>query len=224
MLADAPNTQTLELDRGPAAAMAERTCALSRQAKPTEALIRFVVDPDGAVVPDVKRKLPGRGLWITAQRDAVAEAVRRQVFARGFKRQVRVPDDLAGTTETLLARAALDALAVAGKAGNVLSGFAKVEAAINDDGIVALLEAADAADDGKRKMRGVLRRKLEETAREVPVIAAFSIGELDLALSRLNVVHAALLAGPVSDTFLARTERLLRYRGGDGAPLTGNGT
>jgi predicted RNA-binding protein YlxR (DUF448 family) len=209
-----------ELDRGPVTAAAERTCALSRKARPAAELIRFVVAPDGAVVPDVKRKLPGRGLWVSAEHAAVAEAVKRQVFARGFRRAVTVPADLADMTEGLLVSAALDALAVAGKASTVVAGFAKVEAAINSGDIVALIEAADGADDGKRKMRGISRRQTQQSEREIPIIAAFSIAQLDLALGRLNVVHAALLAGPVSDTFLARSERLLRYRAGDAAPLT----
>jgi predicted RNA-binding protein YlxR (DUF448 family) len=214
MLASAQESEPdNELDRGPATATAERTCALSREAKPAEELIRFVVGPDNAVVPDVKRKLPGRGLWLTAQRSAVEQAVERQVFARGFKRAVTVPPALADATETLLVRAALDALAMAAKAGNVVAGFAKVEAAVSADEIVALIEAVDAAADGKRKMQGVLHRKTQETAREIPTLTAFSITQFDLGLGRLNVVHAALLAGPVSDTFLARTERLLRYRG-----------
>ena len=217
MLASATDN---ELDRGPVTAAAERTCALSREAKPADELIRFVVGPDGAVVPDVKRKLPGRGLWISADRAAVEEAIKRQVFARGFRRAVTVPADLADTTEALLARAALDALAVVGKASTVAAGFAKAEAAINRGEIVALIEASDGADDGKRKMRGVLRRQMQESAREIPIIAAFSGAQLDLALGRLNVVHAALLAGPVSDTFLARSERLMRYRAGSAALLT----
>jgi predicted RNA-binding protein YlxR (DUF448 family) len=217
MLASALND---ELDLGPVKAGAERTCALSRKVKPAAELIRFVVGPDGAVVPDVKRKLPGRGLWISAQHAAVAEAVKRQVFARGFRRAVSVPADLADMTEGLLVSAAVDALAIAAKAGNVVAGFAKVEAAIGTGEFVALIEAADGADDGKRKMRGILRRAAQQPAREIPIIAAFSVAQLDLALGRLNVVHAALLAGPVSDTFLARSERLLRYRAGDAAPLT----
>ena len=91
--------------------------------KPVDELIRFVVGPDGEVVPDVKRKLPGRGLWITANRAAIEQAVKRNVFARGFKRDVRVAADLAEQTERLLERAALDALAIAGKAGLVVGRF-----------------------------------------------------------------------------------------------------
>ena len=111
--------QDSELDRGATSVApgTERTCALTRELKPVAEMIRFVVGPAGDAVPDVKRKLPGRGIWITATRDAIEEAVKRNVFARGFKRDVRVATDLAAQTERLLERAALDALAMAGKAG-----------------------------------------------------------------------------------------------------------
>jgi predicted RNA-binding protein YlxR (DUF448 family) len=219
MLASAHNNETGdELDRGPSAAGQEHTskrfCALTRTARPVDELIRFVVGPAGEAVPDIKRKLPGRGIWITATSEAVEEAIKRKLFARGFKRDVRVDTDLAGTTGQLLARAALDALAIAGKAGQVVSGFAKVEAVINRGEAIAVIHAADAAEDGKRKIDGVLRREMKKNPRDIPIIAAFSGGQLDLALNRLNVVHAALLAGPVSDTFIARTKRFERFRTG----------
>ena len=114
-------------------------------------MIRFVVGPGGEAVPDVKRKLPGRGIWITGTRAAVDEAIKRNVFARGFKRDVRVAADLAATTERLLERTALDALAIAGKAGQVVGGFAKVEAAIGRDDVRGA--------DPRRRRRG--RRKAQ---------------------------------------------------------------
>src|SRR5579875_1089478 len=116
------------------ARVTERRCALTRQVLPVTALVRFVVAPDGTVLPDVRRKLPGRGLWITGSRAAVAEAVRRNVFARGFGREVKVADDLAQETERQMERAALDALAIAGKAGRVLTGASAVEMALGRDG------------------------------------------------------------------------------------------
>ena len=85
--------------------------------QPVSDLIRFVVGPDGEAVPDVKSKLPGRGIWVTATRDALEEAIKRKAFARGFKRDVRLPSDLVSRTERLLEQAVLDALAIAGKAG-----------------------------------------------------------------------------------------------------------
>ncbi len=107
-------------------------------------------------VPDIKRKLPGRGLWITGTRAAIEQAVKTNVFERSFKQKVRVSADLAVTTERLLEQSALDALAIAGKAGQVAGGFAKVEAAIGRDDLKALIHAADAAPDGKRKLEAAL--------------------------------------------------------------------
>jgi len=201
--------QDQELDRGATSVTpgTERTCAVTREVKPVDELIRFVVGPDGSIVADVKRKLPGRGLWVTGTRAAVEQAVNRRVFARGFKRDVRVPADLPEQMDRLLERSALDALAIAGKAGVVVTGFAKVEAALERGEAVALIHAADAAEDGRRRLR-----KLEAEGRSLRIIDEFSGERLDLALNRPNVVHAALLAGAGGETFLARAARLMRYR------------
>jgi uncharacterized protein len=210
-----------ELDRGAThvAPGTERHCALSRTLKPVDEMIRFVLGPDGDAVPDLKRKLPGRGIWITATRAAFNDAIKRNVFARGFKRNVRVAADLAATTEHLLERSALDALAIAGKAGRAVGGFAKVEAAIGRDDVLALIHAANAAADGKRKLDAALQRKTPDKSREIAIVGLFTGSQLDLALNRPNVVHAALLAGPVSETFLARAMRLERFRTGDSPEL-----
>jgi hypothetical protein len=210
-----------ELDRGAARAASgnERHCALTRTLKPVDEMIRFVVGPDGDVVPDLKRKLPGRGIWVTAARGSLEEAIKANVFARAFKRNVRVAPELVATTERLLERGALDALAIAGKAGQVIAGFAKVEAALGGDPIVALIHAADGAVDGKRKLDVALQRKTPEKTGEIARIEQFSGAQLDLALNRPNVVHAALLTGPVSDTFLVRVRRLERFRTGNSPKL-----
>jgi hypothetical protein len=207
-----------DLDRGAANPGSERHCALTRQLKPVAELIRFVVGPAGEVVPDVKRKLPGRGLWITGTREALAEAVKRNVFARGFRREVRLGADLADDSERLLERSAFDALAIAAKAGRLAFGFAKTEAAIDAGGIVALVHASDAGADGRRKLDAALQRNRAEKSGEIAVVDLFSGAQLDLALSRPNVVHAALLAGPGSETFLARVARLTRFRTGNSTP------
>jgi uncharacterized protein len=209
MLAHAHHT---DLDTGPRSSRpgTERFCAVSREVKPVAELIRFVVGPDG-VVPDLKRKLPGRGIWITASRATVAEAVKRKVFARGFRREVRVPPDLAELTERLIERAALEALGIAGKAGQAVTGFSKVEAALGRDRAVALVHAADAGADGIAKLAGALRR----ADLKADIVDTFTSAQLDLALGRSNVVHAALLAGRASDTFLARARLLERFRTGD---------
>ena len=112
-----------DLDNGPRTdrSATMRMCAVTRQVRPIDELIRFVVSPQGEVVPDLKRKLPGRGLWVSASRQAVAEAVRRNHFGKGFKRDVRVAPTLAADTETLLVRGAVEGLAMAAKAGHVIS-------------------------------------------------------------------------------------------------------
>jgi predicted RNA-binding protein YlxR (DUF448 family) len=208
------HAQDNELDAGPrrSAAGGERFCAVTRTVKPVDEMIRFVLGPDG-IVPDLKRKLPGRGIWITATRSALADAVTRKVFARGFRRDVTTGPELVAQTERLLVRAALDALAIAGKAGLVAAGFAKAEAALMHDKVVGLLHAADAAADGIRKLAAVLRTRPD--ADTIAIVQSFPIAQLDLALGRSNVVHAALLAGPSNDTFLARFHRLERFRTGD---------
>jgi hypothetical protein len=207
-------TQSDELDAGPhkGGAGRERLCAATRTVKPVDELIRFVVGPDG-VVPDVKRKLPGRGLWITADRSTLEQAVARKLFARGFKRDVRVAPHLVDQTEQLLVRAALDALAIAGKSGLAACGFAKVDAALAREQVKALLHAAEARPDGVAKLRAAQSRR--DDTDTIAIVTVFTSAQLDLALGRSNVVHAALLAGPASDTFLARFARLQRFRSGE---------
>jgi predicted RNA-binding protein YlxR (DUF448 family) len=190
----------------------ERLCIVSREVRPVADMIRFVVGPDGQVVPDLKRRLPGRGVWVTASRAAVAEAAGRRAFARGFKADVRVPPDLAGTVEGLIERSALDALSIVHKAGRVVAGFARVENALAGEPVAALVHAADAGREGARKIAAAARRHLGEKADGLAVVEAFTAAQLDLALGRPNVVHAALLAGPASDGFLARYRSLERFR------------
>ena len=208
--------QDSELDRGATSVApgTERTCALTRDVKPAAEMIRFVIGPGGEVVPDVKRKLPGRGIWITASRAAIEDAAKRNVFAPGFKRDVRIAGGLAAQTDQLIERAALDALAIAAKAGVVISGFTRVEAAVGGEDILALIHAADAGDEGRRKLDAARRRQATEKSPEIAVIDAFTGAQLDLALNRPNVVHAALLAGPGSETFLTRVARLTSFRTG----------
>jgi predicted RNA-binding protein YlxR (DUF448 family) len=217
------HTQPEELDAGPHKGRpgAERLCAVTREVKPVGDLIRFVVGPEG-VVPDLKRKLPGRGLWITADRKTLKDAVSRNVFARGFKRDVHVTVELAEMTERLLLSGALDALSIAAKSGLVLTGFAKVEAAIAHDDIVGLIHASDAATDGVGKLAGALRHRPD--ADRITTVRTFTTAQLDLALGRSNVVHAALLAGPANDTFLARLARFERFRTGEPDGSGGTGT
>ena len=203
----------IELDAGPRTSERERLCVATRTVRPVSELIRFVIGPDGEPVPDLKRKLPGRGIWVTATNDSLGEAIKRKAFSRGFKREIRLPPDLVARTDQLLARAVVDAIAIAGKAGLVAVGFAKTAAALEREEVAALLHAAEAAPDGIRKLDALLRRLFSAGA--PAVIGFLTSAQLDLALNRPNVVHAALLAGPASETVLARCQRLERFRTGD---------
>jgi len=200
-------------------------CAVSREVRPIDELIRFVVSPQGEVIPDLKRKLPGRGLWVSASRRTVAEAVRRHQFSKGFKRDVRVAATLPADTEALLVRSATEALAMAAKAGQVVSGFAKVEGLLEQGKAEALLHASDGAADGIRKLDAIAGQRSRNIG-ESPVLAIVTVltsAELDLALGRSNVIHAALLAGPASKTFLSRCQTLVRYRMADDDKTEGGG-
>lgn len=208
-----------DLDNGPRTdrSATMRMCAVSREVRPIDELIRFVVSPQGEVIPDLKRKLSGRGLWISASRGTVAEAVRRHQFSRGFKRDVRAAATLPADTEALLVRSATEALAMAAKAGQVVSGFAKVEALLEQGKAEALIHASDGAADGIRKLDAIAGQRSRNIG-ESPLLAIVTVltsAELDLALGRSNVIHAALLAGPASKTFLSRCQTLVRYRAAD---------
>ncbi|OAF08198.1 DNA-binding protein [Bradyrhizobium centrolobii] len=205
-----------ELDHGPRTERSAtmRMCVVSREVRPIDELIRFVVSPQGQIVPDLKRKLPGRGMWITASRKAVAEAVRRHQFSKAFKRELRIPPTLPSDTETLLVRSVTEALAIAAKAGQVVAGFGKVESALREGTVGVLIHASDGAADGIRKLDTLARQNdgNRGTQPPIPIITALKSAELDLALTRSNVIHAALLAGPASRTFLSRSQMLVRYR------------
>lgn len=208
---------TADLDDGPRPPKfaTERMCAVTRGVRPIDELIRFVLAPDGTVAPDLKRKLPGRGLWVTASHKSVAEAERKNAFARGFKKPVRAQPALADRTGDLLAASALDALAIAAKAGQIVTGFTKVETALAQRQAVALIQASDGSPDGLRKLDSVARRAYTDAP--ITIVSAFASAQLDLALARTNVIHAALLAGAASATSLARCHILVRYRMLDGA-------
>jgi uncharacterized protein len=192
-----------------------RRCALTRERRPKQDLIRFVLAPSGEIVPDLKERLPGRGVWVTAAHDRVAEAAKRNVFARALKTAVTAPTGLAEKVDRLLVEGALGALALANKAGEVVFGTAKVEEAIARSRVAALIHASDAAEDGCRKLDG----KFRVTARgDTPApIRIFSADELGLASGKTNVIHAALIQGGAAAKFLASASRAERYRKGSAA-------
>jgi len=193
----------------------ERTCIVTRAAQPAAGLIRFVLGPDAQVVPDLKQKLPGRGVWVTARSDLVRDAVQRRLFARAFKAEAKAPETLADDIGRALREDLRQSLSLANKAGAVITGFEKVEAAIAEKPLAALIHAAEAAEDGRRKLQSQLRKRLGDAISSFPVIQALSNDELSLALGRSHVIHAALVAGAGSDGFLNRWHRYRTYCGHD---------
>src|SRR5262245_43888733 len=189
-------------DAGPRRGAPERLCVATRTVKPVADLIRFVIGPDGVIVPDVKRRLPGRGVWVTASRAALAAAVARKAFGRSLRREALASAELVSLTEHLLERAALDALAIVHKAGRGVAGLGKVEGALGTGPVGSLSHAADAGTDGVRKLDAAMRRRPAGEAGGPVIVDVFASAQLDLALGRANVVHAAVLAGPASTGFL----------------------
>lgn len=192
-----------------------RRCIVTRAPRPKDELIRFVLGPDGTIVPDLKEKLPGRGCWLTAAHDTVAEAIKRKAFGRALKAEAKAPEALADQIDRLLAEAALASLAMANKAGGVVFGHSKVEEALAKGRVLALLHAEDAAEDGCRKLDG--KAKAATEGRGIPAVCTFRGDELSLATGRTNVIHAALIQGGAARKFLATASRLERYRKGSAA-------
>ena len=184
---------------------------------PTYAHLPMILGPDGTIVPDLKEKLPGRGVWLTAAHDTVAEAVKRKAFGRALKAEAKASDALADQIDKLLTEAALASFAMANKAGEVVFGHSKAEEALAKGRVVALVHAADAAEDGCRKLDGKAMAATE--GRRIPAVCTFSGDELSLASGRTNVIHAALIQGGAARKFLAAASRIERYRKGSAAFL-----
>lgn len=199
-------------------AAAERTCALTRNPLTPDDGLRFVVGPDGSVVPDVGRRLPGRGVWLTLNHATVAEAARKGAFQRSLKRPVTVPEGLADLVEQLLIKRVIEALSLANKAGLVTTGFTKVEIAVQRGGCAYLLHASDAAADGVEKLDRKFKASFGDDRNNANeyILDCLSSAELSLAIGRSNVVHAALARGGAATRLSREAERLQRYR----APAT----
>ncbi len=191
-----------------------RLCIATRAELPPEALIRFVLAPDGTIVPDLARRLPGRGVWVTATRDAVIAAIKAKAFAKSLKQQVLVPPDLAERIEGLLVKRVMEAISLANKAGELITGFTKVEALLASGEASALLHGSDAAADGRLKLDRKHAAVAQDRGKVAVVLDALSIGELSLAIGRENVVHAALRQGGAARRVVTVAERLMRYRSG----------
>jgi hypothetical protein len=171
-------------------------------------LVRFVAAPDGAVTPDLARKLPGRGLWTAATREAVDTAARKGLFARAAKAKLKAAPDLADQVERLMRQRLLAALGMARKSGELVLGFEKVLAEVRAGRAAWLIEAADGAEDGRRKLVGAAHA----APRRPRVLALFDSEELSLALGAPNVIHTAFLAGRGAERWTLDVERLAGFR------------
>ena len=178
----------------------ERRCIATGVSGPTDPLIRFVLDPDGRLTPDLAERLPGRGVWLTADRASVALAVKKRLFSRGFKRPVEALEDLPEMLERLAAQRTVDAVSLARKAGLAVNGFEKVRARLRKGPCGALLAARDGAEDG--------RGKLAALRGDAPLVEALTSDELGLAFGRDSVIHAALESGGATDRVLREARRL----------------
>jgi predicted RNA-binding protein YlxR (DUF448 family) len=198
----------------------ERTCIATGAKGSPETMLRFALAADGSVVPDIRRKLPGRGVWTALDAEAVRRAAAKGAFARAFRAKVEASTGLVGFVDGLLERDALQSLSIANKAGLVVSGAFKVDSTISSGDVSALIEANDGAADGVGKRAQVLRAKLGPASGKIACINLFTSRQLDLALGKANVVHAALKSGAASAAFLARAERLRRYRASEAEACT----
>ncbi|MBT9444426.1 MAG: RNA-binding protein [Hyphomonadaceae bacterium] len=187
----------------------ERTCVATGESLPESLLVRFVQGPDGALVPDVAAKLPGRGVWVRADRASIDLAVKRNGFARGLKHAVKPPTDLADQTEALLVRRCLDFIGLAKRAGALAIGVAQAEGAIRKRQPFGLIEASDGADDGRIKLQRLI---FGLWGVEPPITGCFTSAEMGLALGRDHVVHAVLLTESMAHRWSIEIARLAGFR------------
>jgi predicted RNA-binding protein YlxR (DUF448 family) len=192
-----------------AEAMRERRCIVSGDVVPDARLIRFVAAPDGTVVPDVAAKLPGRGLWVTASRKAVTQAVEKKLFARAAKAQVTASADLAERVEKALVTRMLGDLGIARRSGVLVLGFDNVLRALDSARPPAMIvEAIDGSGDGKRKLYNAAHAR----GMKPQVLECLTSAELGLALGRENVIHAAVQPGGLAERLTFDAERLKGFR------------
>ncbi|MBY4894126.1 RNA-binding protein [Rhodobacteraceae bacterium N5(2021)] len=189
----------------------ERKCIATGEIAPKRGFIRFVVGPDGQVVADTLEKLPGRGMWVSADRAALELAVKKNLFSRAAKQQVSVPDDLVDRVETQLVRRVTDLIALCRKGGKAVAGFEKVKDWLANENVGVLLQASDGSERGKSKLW------TPQGARYFGILTA---QELGLAFGRQSVIHGALAAGGLSPRVIEDAVRLQGLRVADGGQTT----
>ena len=194
------------MEAGPAEAdeiVADRMCIVTREVMDEARLIRFVRGPDGAVVPDINRKLPGRGVWVGLSKARVAEAVKRRAFGRGLG-EVAAGTDLPEQVGGLLRKAALSYISLAKKAGEAVAGAAKVEEMVASGRARLVIHAREAAQNGRQKIDTL-------SGSSVETLGLFTSSELDLAFGRTNVIHAAVARGGLAEKLLQAARRVEAY-------------
>jgi predicted RNA-binding protein YlxR (DUF448 family) len=193
-----------------------RMCIVTRESGSQDELIRFVAAPDGTVVADLKRQLPGRGCWVKIDRSLVDKAVAKKLFARALKADVKAAAELGETVDTLLVQQLMQMMNMARKAGQFVTGSAKVDAAVRSGAAIAVFHATNAAEDGVRKIDQA--RKAwhlgMETEEEVPSYRLFSESEMEGLMGQNAFIHAAVLAGQAGEGVVKRAKMLEQYRNG----------
>ncbi len=186
----------------------ERRCLANGQSRHKQEMIRFVLGPDNVVTPDINEKLPGRGVWVSSNREALQKAIKTGGFARGFKSKVNVPNDLIDLTESLLRRRLIGLLAMGMKSGHLFVGFDQVKTAAQSDYLAWRIEASDGSDGPRGKIRVLTKAISHELERPMtPVIGCFSSQDLGKAFGRDHIVHAALRPGSLAKALSFATQR-----------------
>ncbi|OHC44143.1 MAG: hypothetical protein A2092_06170 [Rhodobacteraceae bacterium GWE1_64_9] len=186
----------------------ERKCIVSGESQPKGGLIRFVLGPDDMVVPDLLGRLPGRGIYVAADRAALTKAAAKGLFARAARAPAKAPADLAAMVEALLVRRVLDLLSLARKAGDAVTGYEKVKDWLVKGTATVLIQASDGSERGKSKLRPPEKTGL--------FIGCLTAQEMGLAFGREHAIHGALAAGGLSDRVVEEAARLAGLRGGAG--------
>lgn len=181
-----------------------RRCIVSNQCKPVAELVRFVVGPDNTVVPDITGRLPGRGIWLSADRNSLKTACARNLFDRAARRSVHVDATVAERVESLLARQCVDLLGLARRAGQAVSGFVKVRGWLQGQRAALLLAASDGAVDGREKLRRM--------ARDLPIVTVLDAAELGIVFDRERAVHVAVAPGGLAEKLARTAIRLSGFR------------
>lgn len=190
---------------------------VTRQAKPRDEMIRFVLSPENVVTPDLKEKLPGRGVWVTAQQNEIKVAATKGHFARGFEQKVTVPQELDIMIANLLKEAALGRLKLANKAGQMIMGFTKLMAALEKGSIITLIHAIEGSADEARKLDHRLRTNSEQNEEFGHSVSkktynCFKTEELSLAFGAANVIHAGLKTGGAGLAAMNAMEKFVNYQ------------